>query len=386
MSSSSSLLELAAQITKNAQIVNDFLVLNGHPQPSFSWDSLPEFPATAPPEVVKARRELTEAARNMCDLAMFPGDYIRRFALSVRSLPPQYHDNDTLRWIYRFNIADIVPLKEDISFADIAATANVAEDHVRRILRFAMTNNIFHEPRPDHVAHTAASSLLATDEKVKAWVGYTCEDSFPTSVHAVDASVKFKNSKKPNESAYNLAFQTSLPYFEHLAHFPEREKRFAMTMQATTLASGFNISHLANGYCWESTGNSTVIDVLAPSGVAGSTGHASIAIAAKAPEAKFIVQDLESVVEQGRANLPDQLKDRISFQTYDYFTPQPIHADIYLLRFILHDHPDDKAIEILKNLVPALKHGSKIILNDLVLPEPNTLTPTEERPLPGAPI
>ncbi len=111
----------------------------------------------------------------------------------------------------------------------------------------------------------------------------------------------------------------------------------------------------------------------------GSTGHACIAIAEKAPDATFIVQDLAGVVEQGRKSLPESLKPRITFQEHDFFTPQPQSADIYLLRFILHDHPDAAAVNIVKSLVPAMRDGSRLLINDGVLPEPNTLPRGEER-------
>lgn len=108
-------------------------------------------------------------------------------------------------------------------------------------------------------------------------------------------------------------------------------------------------------------------------------GHVSLAIAEKAPMAKFIVQDLEETVEQGRKELPPAMKDRVTFQTHDIFTPQPVEADIYLLRIVLHDHPDANALQILRSLIPALKNGARIIVNDIAIPEPNVLHRIEER-------
>ena len=113
--------------------------------------------------------------------------------------------------------------------------------------------------------------------------------------------------------------------------------------------------------------------------VGGSTGHACIAIAEKAPDATFVVQDLATVVEQGKDSLPDSLRTRVTFQEHDFFTPQPISGDIYLLRFILHDHPDAVATPIIQRTASAMKNGCRLIINDGVLPEPNTLSKGEER-------
>lgn len=116
--------------------------------------------------------------------------------------------------------------------------------------------------------------------------------------------------------------------------------------------------------------------------VGGSKGHASIALAEKAPALKFIVQDLPEVVADAGASLPESMKEseRISFMAHDFFTPQSVKdADVYLLRFILHDYSDKYAIRILKNLVPALKNGARLIVMDGVAPPPGVIPKSDER-------
>lgn len=260
-----------------------------------------------------------------------------------------------------------------MSFADIAAAANVNRDHLRRILRQAMTNNIFCEPRVGFVAHTAESSALVRDKGTMNWIGYTVEESFPASAKVVEATEKYKGSEEKNHCAWNIAFDTELPIFEYLVHQPDRAGRFAETMKALTTSEGYNVRHVLAGYSWESIGHGTVVDV------GGSIGHTSIALAEKFPDLKFVVQDFPDIVAAGESSLPSALKDRITFQAHDFFTPQPVHADAYFLRFILHDHSDQRAVDILKNLLPAFKPGSKLLVMDAVLPEPGTMPKTEER-------
>jgi hypothetical protein len=43
---------------------------------------------------------------------------------------------------------------------------------------------------------------------------------------------------------------------------------------------------------------------------------------------------------------------------------------VYFFRWILHNQSDKYAIKLLRNLVPGLKKGSKIVINDHCLPEP----------------
>lgn len=58
-----------------------------------------------------------------------------------------------------------------------------------------------------------------------------------------------------------------------------------------------------------------------------------------------------------------------------YFTEQPIKgADVYLLRSVLHDWPDEYALQILRSLIPAMKPGSRVVLNEVCLPEAGLLS------------
>ncbi|EON68389.1 hypothetical protein W97_07647 [Coniosporium apollinis CBS 100218] len=367
MDSAVTLEDLAEQIAAAAKTVGSFLTSNGFPQPSFAKDAALEFPS-APEDVLIARRKLREATKTLHDLVVGPSESLRWLACNV------YHDLSSLRWIYHFKIAEAVPLDREVAFAEVAATAGVDERQLRRILRHAMTNNLFHEPRAGFVTHTAESCLIVRDRGLRDWVGYTSEESFPASTKLVEATEKYGATEEKNETAYNIAFDTPLPMFEYLSRHKDRAERFAGTMGAMTATEGYNVSHLVNGFAWDEIGHGTVVDV------GGSIGHASIAIAEKATGLRFIVQDLPEIVAQGEASLPGSMKARISFMAHDFFTPQPVKcADVYLLRFILHDYPDRYAVKILENLVPALKDGARLIVMDGVLPEPNTLPKSEER-------
>src|ERR1700722_16362244 len=93
--------------------------------------------------------------------------------------------------------------------------------------------------------------------------------------------------------------------------------------------------------------------------VGGGRGRLSFPLAEKYSDLTFVVQDLP---EMGKhIEYPPHLKDRVSFEAHDFFTPQPIVAEAYVLGAVLHDWPDNRAIEIIQNLVPAMKDGAQII-------------------------
>lgn len=109
--------------------------------------------------------------------------------------------------------------------------------------------------------------------------------------------------------------------------------------------------------------------------IGGSAGHDDIELARHYPSIRFIVQDRAEVVASFEASLPSDLKSRISFQTHDFMTLQPIRgAAVYFLKHILHDWPNPVSVKIVQNIVPAMtpfenNNGSRLIIMDSVMPE-----------------
>jgi len=286
----------------------------------------------------------------------------------------QWADSAALRWIQHFKIAEHVPKEGAISYPGLAAAASVPESQLKRVLRFALLNGFFSESSPGHVSHSAMSHLLATSPQLQDFVNHALEFSYPVSVKMVEMTEKYKGRDEKNETAFNVAFNTPLPMFGWLKGEPEHAARFGRLMGAMKSAPSYDVQHLVNGYDWPVWGKGKVVDV------GGSAGHASIAIAQKHQDLTFVVQDLGYVVDQSKDLLPQEVKSRVEFMPHDFFSPQPVKdADVYLLRQILHDWPDDSAIAILKNLVFSLKDGARILVMDQVVPAPGALPTVQEK-------
>ena len=139
---------------------------------------------------------------------------------------------------------------------------------------------------------------------------------------------------------------------------------------------GLESVHIVHGFPWKIFHGGIIVDI------GGSHGIVSMAIAQNFPSLRFIVQDQAEVIRNGRAKLPAEFHSRVTFMEHDFFVEQPItSADVYILRWILHDWPDAYAIKILQALVPALKDGSRICICELVLPEPGRTSSYQERSL-----
>lgn len=86
---------------------------------------------------------------------------------------------------------------------------------------------------------------------------------------------------------------------------------------------------------------------------------------------RLVVQDYKHTVEEGAAQLPSNLKDRVEFMPHNFFDPQPTkEADVYIMRHICHNWSDEASAKIIRQIVPALKRsgkGSKILMVEVVV-------------------
>ncbi|KAM0797379.1 O-methyltransferase [Usnea florida] len=332
--------QLAALISSNTAKVDLYLKSQGLPPPSFDVDAPNDL--GIPPQATDiddARKAALEASIELQDLLQG----------STSLLRPVFNGT-SLHAIYKYEIAFKVPIHGSISFAQLAELCKIPELDVRRILRFAMVwHRCFCEPTEGFVAHTAASRQLAEDPRA----------------HDV-AGLMFDECWQSMARGHALAHNTHDSMFDWLGKNPAQAKRFTSAI-STLVPSGRPASFLVESFDWASIGSGTVVDV------GGSSGGVSILLAENFPALDFVVQDLPEAIEGAADKLPASLAHRIKFMTHDFFTDQPVVADIYLLRAIFHNWPDTYCIKILQKLIPALKRGAKIVINDSLVPGPGTL-------------
>ncbi len=163
--------------------------------------------------------------------------------------------------MYHFKIAEAVPIEGDISYIDLSKKVNVDVTNLRRLVRHAIANHIFREPRAGYVEHTASSRLLAEDAQLQAWVGFFSEDLLLPIGNAVDAMDKWPGSQEPRQTGFQIANNTNDNFFEHLAKNPDRLKRYGTAMAANAASEGYHVKHVVDNYPWDSLGEATVVDV-----------------------------------------------------------------------------------------------------------------------------
>ncbi|WP_286150391.1 methyltransferase, partial [Mycobacterium sp. 1164985.4] len=115
--------------------------------------------------------------------------------------------------------------------------------------------------------------------------------------------------------------------------------------------------------------------------VAGGIGHLLAAILDHRTNARGILLDSPDVIEQAAGYLRERgLADRIERRPGDLFGELNARADVYTMKWILHDWGDDACRDILKRVRSTMPSGSKLVTIDWhhEAGRPNASTPVSD--------
>ncbi len=151
------------------------------------------------------------------------------------------------------------------------------------------------------------------------------------------------------------------PIFAYLAEHPEQAKIFDAAM---TGIHGPETQAMLNAY--DFSGFRTLVDV------GGGNGSLLCVVLKRHPTLMAVLFDRADVVERAKANLHEAgLEARCTLIAGDFFQGVPTGGDAYLLRHILHDWDDDKALAILRSCRAAMGPQAKLLAVESVIPPGN---------------
>lgn len=243
------------------------------------------------------------------------------------------------------------------SVQQLASAAGANEDRLYRVLRVLASVGVFTETSQRTFAITPTAEPLRSD----------APNSIRNMVLWISSPFHFRtysellHSVKTGEITFDHIH--GKPVFEYLPEQPELSELFNNAM---TCMSEMVTPALLEAY--DFPGIHTLMDV------AGGHGALLRAILNKHPGMRGILIDMDHVIE-GAKQLPENhaLAHRCEFRSADFFAEVPTGADAIIMKHIIHDWDDDKAVLILKNCRKALagKPNAKILLVESVLPEGN---------------
>jgi O-methyltransferase/methyltransferase family protein len=167
------------------------------------------------------------------------------------------------------------------------------------------------------------------------------------------------HSVKTGEIAFDNFF--GMDVWKYFAQNPEDAAVFNDSMSGMTAAANEAILSL-----FDFSSFKTVVDV------GGGHGGLITTILKANPNAKGILFDAPQVVEGAPPKLEQAgVADRCEVVAGDFFKAVPAGGDAYVMKWIIHDWEDEKAITILKNCRAQMKPDARLIIVDCVVPEGN---------------
>ena len=236
---------------------------------------------------------------------------------------------------------------------ELAARVGADTDALRRLLRALISRGVFRRRRDGRYELNALANTLRSDAPMStAWAAqlYGSREQRERWSLLVD-SVRTGKSVVP--------VMHGKESFEYFAEQPELAELFNQTM---TSVSEMTDAPVVAGY--DFSAYPMIVDV------GGGHGPLLAAILSAAPASRGVLYDLPRVV----ANAPNLLRernvaDRVQIAEGSFFDSVPGGGDAYVLKNILHDWPDEKAVQILRNVRVAAGARATVLLVEFVIPK-----------------
>ena len=166
-------------------------------------------------------------------------------------------------------------------------------------------------------------------------------------------------SVKTGDIAFDQFFGVDIwTYFQQN---PEDAAVFNDSMTGVTAAANEEIMTK-----YDFSGFKKVVDI------GGGHGGLITSILKKNSHVRGVLFDAPQVIEGARPKIEAAgLADRCETVSGDFFKSVPAGGDAYVMKWIIHDWDDQKAITILRNCRNEMRPNGKLILVDCVVPETN---------------
>ncbi|MGI6454981.1 MAG: methyltransferase [bacterium] len=255
-------------------------------------------------------------------------------------------------------IADLIDSTAK-SVEDLAQATDTHTPSLYRIMRTLAGMGIFTETTPGSFAHTPLSESLRKDS--------------PGSLHGMALmmgtewhSRSWENlmySVRTGKTAFDYTYGE--PFFDYMQKNQDAGKIFYGAM---TSISHYQAEMISSTYDFSSF--HTVADIGA------GHGFLLLSVLQKYPQLQGILYDLPPVAEIASSGIEAQgLSDRCQAIGGDFLESVPAGADLYMMKYIIHDWDNERAARILQNCRQMMPENGKLLIIDVVLPQGNTPHP-----------
>ncbi|MFF4604434.1 methyltransferase [Streptomyces sp. NPDC001339] len=235
----------------------------------------------------------------------------------------------------------------------LAVATDTHAPQLRRVLRYLATRGIFREDTTGAYQLTPAAQPLRTDvpDSLHSAVLMMTDELFLRTSAAMPEAVRHDGA------SFERIF--GAPLFEHLLTDPAARRLFDDGMASLSAPADEAVAAV---YPFPETG--TVVDV------GGGRGGLLRAALRRHPQLTGVLFDQAPPLAHHLLD-SDELKGRWRTQEGDFFTSVPEGGDVYVLKHVLHDWPDDACRRLLRTCRAAMAAGRRLLVIESVLPPGN---------------
>jgi DNA-binding phage protein len=238
--------------------------------------------------------------------------------------------------------------------SELAREAGVREDTLYRVLRALASVGVLAETAPRRFALAPAGQLLVSGapgsmRDMALWI---------TSPFHFRVYAELMHSIETGQPAAEKV--TGMPVFDYFRTDPAVSRVFndAMTnFSEAVIRAALDV--------YDFSGIKVLVDV------AGGHGAVLTAVLNAYPRLGGVLFDLDHVVEGARARIDAmRLNNRCRLESGDMFAAVPAGGDAYIMKHIIHDWDDERAVTILRNIRTAMgsTRGRVILLESVLQP------------------
>jgi hypothetical protein len=231
---------------------------------------------------------------------------------------------------------------------DLAKAAGCDRDALHALLGYLVAKGVFVQSGPGRFDCNRAAEQLAEPDRFLDLNGIGGRMA-----HAWGTLLDYVRTGQP---AYQRVF--GRPFWEDLAAHPHVAADFDALMGPAGHGVPDAGIELAQG--WD--GIKSIVDV------GGGTGAMLAVLLKRHPQVRGILVDLPGTVARSAEILAD-VKDRVTLSGQSFFDPLPAGADLYLLKKVLNDWPDDATVAILRRCAEAAGPSGKVVVLGGVSPD-----------------
>jgi hypothetical protein len=238
--------------------------------------------------------------------------------------------------------------------AELAAETGTHERSLYRVLRSLAGVGVFRECDPKVFAMTPTAEPLRSDASSSLRNGAI----FMGEAWHWNVWANLMHSVRTGEPAWGHTHGVEV--FDYFAANPECAAIFNGAM--TDMSTGVSPA-IVEAYDFSEFGDGTLADI------AGGHGYMLAQILKANPKLSGILFDVQSVIE-GAGELLERegVAARVEKVAGDFFESVP-SADAYVMKHIIHDWDDERAVAILSNIRKAMRPGAKVLVVESVVPE-----------------